>query len=59
MSDIFGGLRAGFILATVLAALLFLGLLYNWSADPTRALLQQSDATEYGIVETKEPAPTH
>ena len=59
VSDIFGGLRAGFILATALAALLFLGLLYNWAADPTRALLQRSDATEYGIVETKEPAPTH
>jgi len=59
VSDTFGGLRAGFILATVLAALLFLGLLYNWAADPTRALLQQSDATEYGIVETKERAPTH
>ena len=59
VSDIFGGLRAGFILATALAALLFLGLLYNWAADPTRALLQQSDATEYGNVEAKEPAPTH
>jgi fucose permease len=59
VSDLFGGLRAGFVLATALAALLFLGLLYNWAADPTRALLQQSDATEYGIVETKETAPTH
>jgi fucose permease len=53
VSDIFGGLRAGFVLATVFAALLFLGMLYNWIANPTRAVLQQSDATEYGIVEPK------
>lgn len=51
VSDMFGGLRAGFVLATTFAALLFLGLLYNWIANPTRAVLQQSDATEYGIVE--------
>jgi fucose permease len=53
VSDLFGGLRAGFVLATAFAALLFLGMLYNWIADPTRAVLQQSDATEYGIVEAK------
>jgi hypothetical protein len=53
VSDIFGGLRAGFVLATTFAALLFLGMLYNWIADPTRAVLRQSDETEYGIVEQK------
>lgn len=53
VSDIFGGLRAGFILATSFAALLFLGLLYNWAANPTREILQRSDATEYGVFQTK------
>jgi fucose permease len=53
VSDIFGGLRAGFVLATVFAALLFLGMLYNWIANPTRAVLQQSDEIEYGIAEPK------
>ena len=42
-----GRIRAGHIFA----ALLFLGLIYNWAANPTRAVLQQSDATDYGIVE--------
>lgn len=49
VSDLFGGLRAGFVLATVFAALLFLAMLYNWIADPSRTILQQFDATEYGI----------
>jgi fucose permease len=49
VSDLFGGLKAGFILATIFAALLFLGLLYNWIANPTRAVLLRSDQTEYGL----------
>jgi fucose permease len=49
VSDMFGGLQAGFILATVFAALLFLGLFYNWIANPARAVLLRSDETEYGI----------
>jgi fucose permease len=53
VSDIFGGLRAGFVLATAFSALLFLGLLYNWAANPTREILKQSDATEYGIFQEK------
>jgi len=28
-------------------------MLYNWIANPTRAVLQQSDVTEYGVVEPK------
>ncbi|HXR40452.1 MAG TPA: MFS transporter [Terracidiphilus sp.] len=51
VSDLFGGLRAGFILATVWAALLFLGLLYNWIANPTREVLIRSDESEYGLVD--------
>jgi len=49
VSDLFGGLQAGFVLATVFAALLFLGLLYNWIANPARAVLLHSDETEYGL----------
>jgi hypothetical protein len=29
------------------AGLLFLGLLLNWLIDPTRAILEQLDRTEY------------
>jgi FHS family L-fucose permease-like MFS transporter len=53
VSDMFGGLKAGFVLATVFAALLFIGMLYNLVADPTLEVLHQSDATEYGIIEKK------
>ncbi len=49
VSDLFGGLRAGFALATGCSAFLFFGLLYNWIANPTRAVLQHSDAIEYGV----------
>jgi fucose permease len=51
VSDLFGGLRAGFVLATVFAALLFIGMLYNWLANPTLEVLQRSDESEYGLVE--------
>ncbi len=50
-SDYFGGLKAGFVLATVFAALLFIGMLYNWIANPTLEVLQRSDASEYGLVD--------
>lgn len=59
VSDAFGGLRAGFLLATAFAALLFLSLFYNWIANPTRKVLQHSDATEYGIVSTESAAAIH
>ena len=49
VSDMFGGLQAGFLLATGFAALLFLGLFYNWIANPARAVLLHSDETEYGL----------
>ncbi|MGA2571205.1 MAG: MFS transporter [Terracidiphilus sp.] len=49
VSDLFHGLQAGFVLATSFAALLFLGLLYNWAANPARQVLERSDATEYGV----------
>jgi hypothetical protein len=50
-SDLFGGLRYGFVLATIWAALLILGLLYNWIANPTRQVLPRSDECEYGLTE--------
>ena len=50
VSDLAGGLRPGFILATCWAGLLFLVLLYNWMANPTREILLHSDASEYGII---------
>lgn len=49
VSDLFGGLKAGFVLATVWAALLFAGLLYNRIANPTREALIRSDQNEYGL----------
>jgi fucose permease len=51
VSDLFGGLKAGFALATLFAAFLFAGLLFNWIADPTRDVLRHSDASEYGVGE--------
>jgi len=51
VSDLFGGLRYGFILATIWAALLFLGLLFNWIANPTREVLLRSDESEYGLID--------
>ena len=49
VSDIFGSMHAGFVLATFFAGLLFIGLLYNAIANPIGDALQRSDATEYGI----------
>ena len=47
LSDAFGQITYGFWLATGFAALLFLGLLLNWLLNPTAALLEQLDVTEY------------
>lgn len=43
VSDAAGTSRAGFILATVFSALLFIGLLINAVRDPARARLRQAD----------------
>jgi fucose permease len=48
VGDAYGSARYGFVLATVFAALLLLGLAYNWVADPARSRLQQLDSVEYG-----------
>jgi fucose permease len=48
VSDAQGSTRAGFVLATGFACLLFAGLLVNWLFDPLRRRLQTSDRDEYG-----------
>jgi fucose permease len=40
VSDAWQTPRAGFVLATVFAALLFMGLMLNWLRDPSRARLE-------------------
>lgn len=48
VSDAFGSdAKYGFMLATVFAALLFAGLLYNLLTDPTRRRLEELDRSEY------------
>ena len=42
-SDAAGTARAGFVLATGFAFLLFAGLFYNWLANPARRRLQAAD----------------
>ena len=55
VSDAMGQITYGFWLATVFAGLLFVGLLLNWWLNPTRALLEQRDVSEYqqGLVPEK------
>jgi fucose permease len=47
VSDWFGHARYGFVLATMFAALLFIGLLANWIYDPAKERLALVDAAEY------------
>ena len=49
LADRFGHPKYGFTLATGFAALLFIGLLYNWLRQPTRTLLASLDEREYGV----------
>jgi fucose permease len=49
VSDAFGDAKYCFVLGTLFALLLFLGLLYNHLADPTRARLSQRDDSDYGV----------
>jgi fucose permease len=52
VSDIFGHARYGFVLATIFAALLFAGLLFNWIYDPARSRLATLDSSEYSPAES-------
>ena len=47
VSDAMGEPKYGFVLAAGFAALLFLGLLFNWIVNPTRSRLGHLDHTEY------------
>ena len=47
VSDAIGHARYGFVLATGFAALLFVGSVLNWCFNPTSAVLEQLDHTEY------------
>jgi fucose permease len=47
ISDAFDDTRAGFVLATLFAFLLFAGLLFNWLRDPSRDRLQHADHEDY------------
>jgi len=49
VSDAFGNIVYGFWLATGLAALLSIGLIVNGALNPTRAVLEQLDVTEYRL----------
>jgi len=55
ISDAYGSTSAGFVLATVFAALLFGGLLVNWLADPSRRRLSVADRNDY---DTGQPPQT-
>lgn len=56
VSDHFGDPRYGFVLATVFAALLFVGLLLNQIFNPARNRLQRLDHSEYELTETQSVA---
>ncbi|MEW9798560.1 MFS transporter [Alteromonas sp. CYL-A6] len=48
VSDAMGGdAKYGFMVATVFASVLFLGLVYNYFANPTDARLREVEASEY------------
>jgi hypothetical protein len=47
VSDIFDGTKYGFVLATIFAGLLFVGLLLNWKYDPAKKRLATLDSSEY------------
>jgi fucose permease len=47
VSDWLGHPRYGFVLATVFAALLFAGLLFNVLVNPAKVVLQQREERDY------------
>jgi MFS transporter, FHS family, L-fucose permease len=47
VSDAFGHIKYGFILAAIFAGLLFLGALMNFAFNPTKQRLQKLDESEY------------
>jgi fucose permease len=55
VSDMFGHSKYGFVLATVFAALLFVGLLLNWIYNPSKDRLAKLDSSEYHATESLKP----
>jgi fucose permease len=49
--DALGSPKYAFLLATLFAAVLLAGLAYNWVRQPTRGVLANLDAREYGVSE--------
>jgi fucose permease len=49
VSDWFHHPKYGFVLATIFAGLLFVGMLFNRILDPARARLAALDSSEYGV----------
>lgn len=50
VADSFGGdMRYGFILATLMAGCLFIGMIYNFVKDPAAYALEQANITEYNL----------
>jgi fucose permease len=49
VSDLFGHIKYGFVLATVFAGLLFIGALLNWIYNPARTRLAELDSSEYQL----------
>ena len=47
VSDVFGDIKFGFVLATAFALLLFLGTLANWRYDPAGRRLAERDGADY------------
>jgi MFS transporter, FHS family, L-fucose permease len=47
--DALGAPKYAFLMATVFAALLLIGLVYNCLRQPTRGVLLRQDAREYGV----------
>jgi fucose permease len=52
VSDAFGHPKYGFVLASVAAAVLFLGMLFNWRYNPARRRLLELDSSEYETAAT-------
>ena len=53
ISDYVANPKYGFVLATIFAAVLFIGLLLNRIFDPARDRLQQCDRSESDLAETE------
>jgi MFS transporter, FHS family, L-fucose permease len=47
VSDAFGNIKYGFVLATIFAGLLFLGAFMNFVFNPTKERLLKLDISEY------------